>query len=106
MDISWRELRQILRCHEEISEANHSTLHQLSVKVRDLEQSFTQRIESLETEFLLLRSLVLPQPIQSISINQVSAAPRHGNSENGQGNPEAAPMEFEEDSPHQNECRK
>jgi hypothetical protein len=74
MDISGRELQQILRRHEEITEANHSSLQQFSAQVRDMEQSFSQRIESLETECLLLRSLILPQPSQSISINQGSAA--------------------------------
>lgn len=74
MDISERELRKILRRHEKISEANRSALHQRSTQVRDLEQSFSQRIERLETECFLLRSLIFPQPIQSISINQGFAA--------------------------------
>lgn len=101
MEPSWRELKQILRRSEEISEANCSALQQLMVKFGNLEQSFTQRIERLETECQFLRSLVLPQPLQSLSINQVSATSRHGNLEDGQGDLEAAPMEVEEDSPQQ-----
>jgi hypothetical protein len=52
MEPSWSEIKHILRRHEEISEANHSTLHQLSVKMGNLEQTvsnLTQCIESLET---------------------------------------------------------
>jgi hypothetical protein len=71
------------------------------VKVGNLEQFFTQRVESLEAECQFLRSLVFPQPIQSLSINQVSTTCHHGNSEDGQGDLAAAPMEVEEDSPQQ-----
>jgi hypothetical protein len=76
MDFSWREMRQIIRRPEEILEANRSTLQPLLVKIGELEESLTQRIESLENECLLLRSMVMSQPIQSISINQVSVASR------------------------------
>lgn len=105
MDPSWRELKQILHHHEEISEANRSALHQLSIKVGNLEQSFTQSIESLESECRFLRTLVLPQPIQSLSINQVLAASCHGNSEDGQGELGVAPMDVKEDSPLQSEAQ-
>jgi hypothetical protein len=98
MDLSWRELKQILRRHEEIFEANRSTLHQLSIKVGNMEQSLTQRIESLEIECQFLRTLVLPRPIQCLSINQGSAPSRHGNSKDGQGELRVASMDLEEDS--------
>jgi hypothetical protein len=69
--------------------------------VGNLEQVFTQRIESLESECQFLRTLVLPQHTQSISINQVSAASRHGNTEEGQGGLGVMPMDIEEESPPQ-----
>lgn len=75
------------------------------LKVGNLEQSFTQRIESLETECQFLRNLVLPRPIQSLYIYQVSTVSRHGNLEAGQGELGAAHMEVEKDSPQQSEVQ-
>ena len=63
-----------------------------------MEQSLTQHIESLEIECQFLRTLVLPRPIQCLSINQGSAPSRHGNSKDGQGELRVASMDLEEDS--------
>jgi len=69
MDLSWRELKKVHRHCEDIYEANRSALRQLLDKVRNMEQSFTLPIESLEIECQFLRTLIMPQPIQSLSIN-------------------------------------
>jgi hypothetical protein len=49
----------------------------------------------------ILRTLIIPHPIQSLSIYQVFVASHHGNSEDGQGGLEVTPMDIEEDSPQQ-----
>lgn len=46
-------------------------------------------------------TLVLPQPIQSLSINQMSTASCHGNSKDGQGEFGFEPIDVEEYSPLQ-----
>jgi hypothetical protein len=78
LDISWRELKQILHYHEEISEENCSTLFWLSYKVGNLEQSFTHHIESFVIECQFLRTLIIPHPIHSLSIYQVFLASHNG----------------------------
>jgi hypothetical protein len=46
-------------------------------------------------------NMLLSQPTQSLSINQVFATSYQGNSKDGQVKFEASPMEVEEDSPQQ-----
>jgi hypothetical protein len=73
----------------------------INIKVGNLEQVFTQRIESLESECQFLRDLVLPQHTQFVSINQVSVVSRHGITKEGQGGHGIVPMDFKEESPPQ-----
>jgi hypothetical protein len=53
MEPTWSEIKHILHRHEEISEANRSTLQLVLVKMGELEQTMenlTLCIESLETK--------------------------------------------------------
>jgi hypothetical protein len=66
--------------------------------VGNLEQVFILRIQSLELDCKFLKTMILPQHDQCISMNQVSTASRHGNPEEGQGGFGVALMEVEEES--------
>jgi hypothetical protein len=72
MEPSWSDFKKILRCLEEISQANCSMLHQLSGKMGDFKialASLTQRMDVMEFEFQQLKAQVLPQHSTSASIN-------------------------------------
>lgn len=84
MEPTWSDFKHILRRHEEITEAHSTALQQIMARNEDLEltvTNLTQHIENLEAESQFLRSLVLPQPLQSVSINPTSAISRLGISE-------------------------